>query len=747
MATGKAKIRDPKTGETWSSRGGSVSSASQPSDQAIQASKNTQAPESWTNPTKGDSSSTNKSPESLTSRVLKPVANAANRVLQPAADAIGGKIAEARDSAYNYYKNSGLRENIKKYSDTNTAVSSYDAFFRASYGGKLPDENEAPVTGIGNNKTSSAVDVISNPLISAGSAIQTFGRSHLDQYGAAGQLIRGGTTDIVGGTLVLGGAGLQSVFNVGQRLGSAAVTGRDLGDALTSEVNRGISYGWEAAGGLTYAAITEPAAVAGGFLIPPNLGAAAKIGKPIAQGKVATLGRKAVPLDLITDPRLADAGSAVFRREAGINPFYSEPTSILKNVETAASKFSNYYPGNSDLFPEGTTFGIHSAPRTLPKSLTVASGSSENPGLYIAPKASIAFTRIPQQKISVGLADFGLPSPKKTIRSIKETIRPDSASINYIGVSEIKNLPRGARFSDSAAGRFLYSDAADRTAAYQTSKLNKHFLGADHLAENEAVIPPRTILNRVDSSLKTRLSSSISIGNRKLFDFGVDVPINAYAPTGLSNRVATANTQTRIVSPVIQRANALKAAGTKAAIIKERPAVNVLNQGGVASQKVAEKILNRPQAAPRKNRRSNVKKPTPEPTRIYLSDPKSALVGPLSKPHRSQSAAAISESVLRPSSQSQSSSAFVPVSRTAGSSRISSVSNSVSKIVAPSSSAAPETFAVISSPKKSRKQDVETHNSKRILTNSKRQSKNEMRINFIVDPEDFGSGSKKKKRV
>ncbi len=219
------------------------------------------------------------------------------------------------------------------------------------------------------------------------------------------------------------------------------------------------------AGAIAGAVITEKVAVRGATIAGDNIRVAGRSKVDVTElAKPEVITRK---VNFPTAPR----GTPV--------------TSVLDDFRQA----KNIYPDSSSLprTPTGAVsdVGIHVSPGSLPKKGVTIKGSSETPGLYVGPDASLHFAGVDQ---STKFKLFGKSSP------ITEP------SINFVQLQEINRLPPSLRSDLTGANQFMQTEAK-KGAGYTSVKMEAGLKSGRR--EKELIIPPDTEFKRVRSDYYT----------------------------------------------------------------------------------------------------------------------------------------------------------------------------------------------------------------------------------------------------
>jgi len=354
----------------------------------------------------------------------------------------------------------------------------------------------------------------------------------LNKGGAPGRFIRGATFDNAAGLVVIGSEGYKTAVAAN----SASFGDLKKGDLKTVNQKQADIYAHKVGnllGGTVYAAKEDPAAFLGSLVGFSLAKASVKAGGAKAVGIIDTAGRTSTPLKTFTEPKIANAGADIFRK--------GSPNSIklplVKDITVpdAISRFGKTkgtYP-NPSVFPDKSTAGIHTSPTNLGKTFKVMEGTSSEPGLFVADKASPYFAKLPE----VSVKGIGFSNPVKgflsTIKSAKNAPSRfmdiargrGGPTINFVGTSGVRRLPKGIRSNRKASTDFI-KKGADSDFFHTTTKLEQNLAGG-YLAEIEAVSPPKTAFKSIDGSYYTKLKQPVSILGFKI-DPSVKVPINAY---------------------------------------------------------------------------------------------------------------------------------------------------------------------------------------------------------------------------
>ena len=219
------------------------------------------------------------------------------------------------------------------------------------------------------------------------------------------------------------------------------------------------------AGAIAGAVITEKVAVRGATIAGDNI-------------RVA--GRSRVDITELAKPEVV-TGKVNFPTAPRGTPV----TSVLDDFRQT----KELYPDRSSLprTPTGAVsdVGIHVSPGSLPKKGVTIKGSSETPGLYVGPDASLHFAGVDK---STKFKLFGKSSP------ITEP------SINFVQLQEINRLPSSLRSDLKGANQFMQTEAK-KGAGYTSVKMEEGLKFGRR--EKELIIPPDTEFKQVKSDYYT----------------------------------------------------------------------------------------------------------------------------------------------------------------------------------------------------------------------------------------------------
>lgn len=146
--------------------------------------------------------------------------------------------------------------------------------------------------------------------------------------------------------------------------------------------------------------------------------------------------------------------------------------------------------------------GWHATPEEFAKATKTAPGTSESPGLYIAPSTSPHFWKIDKQ-----FKLFGIDAP------------PESPAGLWISLKDITRAPAGIRKNMGSFNKFL-NWKAEKGKAYISSAFERGVK-----PEKEAIIPPETPLERASNDFYTEFK-------------GKKVPLMEYSVTGAKKPLA-----------------------------------------------------------------------------------------------------------------------------------------------------------------------------------------------------------------
>ncbi|MBN1134890.1 MAG: hypothetical protein JXA38_08315 [Methanosarcinaceae archaeon] len=155
-------------------------------------------------------------------------------------------------------------------------------------------------------------------------------------------------------------------------------------------------------------------------------------------------------------------------------------TNIISEFEKTKARYPEQLPSSN--------YGIHSTSIELPKKLTTIPGTSETPGLYVGPDASLHFTRA------------GTKPKIKLFGGDSKSIDP---SIDFIGLKGIERIPAGLSKDLTKANAFMFS-GAKKGVGYTTVKMEQGLKVGSR--ERELVIPPDTEFLKTQSKYFTKWS-------------------------------------------------------------------------------------------------------------------------------------------------------------------------------------------------------------------------------------------------
>lgn len=202
-----------------------------------------------------------------------------------------------------------------------------------------------------------------------------------------------------------------------------------------------------------------------------------------AIGYIQTRGRTEIPLDSITDVKVAEGVQdfPLTRRNQSPDEVMAEFLNSEHGIP--GEEGVNVWHGTGGKFKETT-----SVRSEIPRGLE----SSDMPGMYVSPRASPNFTHVNRSKISEGYKLFGESEP----------ISPEILRIN---VGDVGRMPTSARGKITEGRDFLLSEQAKPGEAYLTPNVERtSFTGK---VEIEATITPKTQLTRVGQDYYTTIGS------------------------------------------------------------------------------------------------------------------------------------------------------------------------------------------------------------------------------------------------
>lgn len=213
-------------------------------------------------------------------------------------------------------------------------------------------------------------------------------------------------------------------------------------------------------------------------------GATSLAGKGIkgVSNKIKFASKEQIPIETLARPEVI-AGKVNF-------PTAKQGTPTTQVIQTF-KETSTRYPG--EVVP-GRDYGIHVSNIELPtkvlsKKLTTIEGTSETPGLYVGPDASLYFARTTQGPSKITLFGRGEQSPQPTI--------------NFVGMRSIERLPTDLRTNTGMANLFMKKQATKETG-YTTVKMEKGLQVGPR--ERELVIPPESLFKEIETKYYTEYS-------------------------------------------------------------------------------------------------------------------------------------------------------------------------------------------------------------------------------------------------
>lgn len=210
--------------------------------------------------------------------------------------------------------------------------------------------------------------------------------------------------------------------------------------------------------------------------------------------------KEPVPIETLSRPEVV-SGEVTFPT--------AKPKTPIPEVIGTFKKTGERYPGNINPAKE---YGIHATGSNLPKKGATLPGTSETPGLYVGPDASLHFTRI-----------MGESKPKTQLFG-SDAKAPDP-SINFFEMQNIKRLPANLRNDLPAANEYMRT-TAEKGVGYTTVKMEQGLKYGPR--ERELVIPENTDFVLKESGYFT------TVNNKKM-------PVNMYeTSTAKSGVKATA---------------------------------------------------------------------------------------------------------------------------------------------------------------------------------------------------------------
>jgi hypothetical protein len=304
----------------------------------------------------------------------------------------------------------------------------------------------------------------------------------------ANKFVKGAVVN-TGAGLIQGAAGVPGAIEIGVKNPAA------LGGALI--VGTGVMIG-ATVKGLKEDPATTLGELTGMYLVGKGSGKAVnKIGD-----EMRTRGRIEVPVETLAQEKVI-TGAVTFPTVPKGTPV----SSVLADFKQTA----NLHPQPEILKQMGGEYGVHVSPGELGKKSITRVGTSEAPGLYTGPDASLHFAGLNKQKYK--LLGF----------------EKDSApTVNFMQMKGTKRLPKSLR-SDSKGAYDFTLNKAKKGTGYTTAKMESGLKVAS--MEPELVIPPGTeyALNANASGFYTKFKG------RKL-------PVNVYErvknPLGTKKAVA-----------------------------------------------------------------------------------------------------------------------------------------------------------------------------------------------------------------
>lgn len=342
------------------------------------------------------------------------------------------------------------------------------------------------------------------------------------------RFVRGGTLDNAAGITTLGSEAIKTGSTMIQdapgalREGGIKGVGQSAADTFASSAGRLL-------GGTAAALVDDPVAFTGSVVVPGAVKVGGKVGKIKARGLVDTVGTKHAPLESFTDTRLVEKGGDIYKSR-GSDSFHTVRDVTVPDVIEMFKKTTDYYP-DPTVFDEGKVAGIHSSPSNLGAEFVVEAGTSSEPGMFVADKASPYFLKIP----AISITGVGLSNP---IKDIKSGVRGASdfflgkgnrPSFNFLEADSIQQMPKRALKSDKAASDFILKEADP--AAFTTTRKMKLLLDQGRYAESEAVAKPGAAYYLNDQSYHSTVKQPIDFFGINL-ESDVRVPMKHYKQKG-----------------------------------------------------------------------------------------------------------------------------------------------------------------------------------------------------------------------